>query len=53
MVACKYSNFINAEKLVRTKLAVLPQREFLMNFSVANLANKSIILTGGESKKYV
>ena len=47
VTAYKYGNFTDAQKMVMTTLENLPLNENLHSFSVANLANKSIILTGG------
>ena len=48
----KYSGFTNADLLTKTKLAAeLSVKEYLSYFSVANMDNKSVILTGGDYSK--
>lgn len=43
----KYKGFTRAETLVKTTLSNLPHDQALRFFSTCNLANKSIVLTGG------
>lgn len=56
---CKYSNFIDADQIVKTvleNLVIIPnskiseENKHLSGFNIANHANISIILTGGEGK---
>ena len=52
MTTFKYSGFTNADLLTKTKLAAeLSVKEYLSYFSVANMDNKSVILTGGDYSK--
>ena len=51
--AYKYTNFNNAKLLKKTTLATLPYNEHLKHFSIANLANTFIVLTGGLRKGWI
>ena len=46
VMAYKYTNFTDPEQLLKTTLPTLPDIALLF-FSVCNLGNKSIVLTGG------
>lgn len=48
VAAYKYSNFTYALQLSKTTLATLFRNEYLRWFSVANMANNLIVLTGGD-----
>lgn len=46
--AYKFAEFIVTKRLVETILDMLPYNDWLEEFSVCNIANKSIFLSGGE-----
>ena len=51
MTVSKYVDFTDESRCVKTMLASLPIGIGLKHFSIANLADKSIILTGGQNHR--
>ena len=50
--AYKYTDLNDAELLQKTTLATLPHKGHLEEFSVVNLANTFIVLTGGQDRGF-
>lgn len=48
MTIFKYTGFSSTEKLVKTMVGTICFDDYLCSFSVTNLANKSIVLSGGQ-----
>ena len=48
VVTFKYSNIGDFENLIKTRYANLPYNGYLEEFSICNLADRRVILSGGE-----
>ena len=54
LLVYKYSTLIDNEQLTKTNLASLDLNDTIYDFSIVNLANQSIVLTGGyEYRSYI